>query len=122
MTNASLLRRWAEWLGCNGHRQARGALRRVQRDGSVHWCALGGLEEMSGTDVDVLFCRTLESACLTHVVRLNDEIGWTFVEIARWLECMAEGILQPAEALGIEDPGQLERLKGRQGLQLEACG
>ena len=88
----------------------------------VDWCALGGLEELDDAGPDALFSDELDRHCLAHVVRLNDELGWTFSEIARWLEWVAEGDLPLYEALAIEDPADLERREREQSLLLEACG
>ncbi len=105
--NPLLLRRWAVWLRGNPRRQARGRLRARLPDGSIAWCALGGLEEADPEGVPILFCAALERRFLRHVVALNER--WTFGEIAEWLTLLADGVLSPAEALRVHDPAQLLR-------------
>ena len=100
------LHRWATWLRRNAARQVRGALRRVRPDGTVLVCAIGALDEVAFTGA-VLFSKTKESRFMTKVVLLNDCLGWTFDEIATWLELIADGSLGLDEALQIGDPSRL---------------
>ncbi len=68
-------------------------------------CALGALEEM-GLERDWFFSPHLEPQFLRHIVRLNDELGWTFPEIAGWLEQLADGTLTTEEALAVTSPDE----------------
>ena len=82
----------------------------MQADGTVHWCALGGLEEVRHTGSTFLFSTLLESECMTQVVRMNDTDGWTFPQIARWLDLIADGALSLEEALRVRTPQEEEVL------------
>ena len=102
-----VIHRWAEWLRANSHRQLRGALRRVGPGGVVFRCAIGALDEVPGSDVSFLFSPQDDERLLRHVVRMNDDMGWTFSEIAGWLELVAEGTLPLDDALRVRSPGDL---------------
>jgi hypothetical protein len=101
--NARELRRWARWLRANPRRQLRGALRHRDPDGTVRVCAIGALEELSPCG-RFLFWPRLEHLYLRRVVLLNDTLGWTFPQIAAWLEQIAAGLLGPEEALAVASP------------------
>ncbi len=100
------LHRWANWLRRNEARQIRGALCGLAPDGSVLVCAIGALEELSNTR-PVLFSMTRERRFLRRVVLLNDRLGWTFPQIATWLDRIADGRLSLDEALQIRCPSRL---------------
>lgn len=97
---AADIRRWAAWLRASAARQARGSLRRVRSDGTVRVCALGALEELAGIR-PVLFGARVEARFLRRVVHLNDEAGWSFDQIATWLELIARGALSLDDALRV---------------------
>ena len=101
------LRRWASWLRTNPDRQARGTFRRRAPDGSLLVCAIGALEEIAGPDVTFLFSPTNEGKFMRHVVLMNDSLGWDFVEIADWLDFVADGRLGLRDALAVRQPGDL---------------
>lgn len=107
MINQVDLRRWATWLRANAHRQVRGRLRQVMPDGALHWCAIGGLEELRETGSKTLFSRRLEAECIEHVVWLNDRRGWTFPQIADWIDRIADGVLELHEALMVQAASDL---------------
>ncbi len=102
-----VIRRWAEWLRANPHRQLRGALRRIGPDGTLLRCAVGALDEVPGSDVPFLFSPRDDERILTHVVLMNDDMGWTFAEIAGWLELIAGDALAVDDALQVHSPGDL---------------
>jgi hypothetical protein len=102
-----VINRWAEWLRANPHRQLRGALRRIGSDGTVLRCAIGALDEVPGSDVPFLFSPQDDERILRHVVLMNDDMGWTFSEIAGWLELLAGGALALDEALQVRSPRDL---------------
>jgi len=103
------LRQWATWLRLNAPRQARGALRRRQPDGTMHVCAIGALEEIGAAEAPILFCP-LNKATFTRKVRvMNDSLGWTFPQIADWLDSIADGTLSLGRALGVRVPADLPR-------------
>ncbi len=103
------LRRWAAWLRTSTSRQVRGTLQRRRPDGTVSVCALGALGELPHTR-SVLFSRATEARFMRHVVLLNDCLGWTFDEIATWLELIADEQLSLHEALRVRDPITLAAL------------
>ena len=72
-------------------------------------CALGALDELPNTRW-VLFSEATEARFMRHVVLLNDCQGWTFGEIATWLELIADGHLGLREALRVRDPINLAAL------------
>jgi hypothetical protein len=76
-------------------------------DGTLHVCAIGALEEVAGSDVAVLFSPANEGRFIQHVVLMNDSLGWTFAEIADWLELIADGQLGLRDALAVRQPGDL---------------
>jgi hypothetical protein len=82
-------------------------MRRVRSDGTLLLCAIGGLEEVPGSDVPHLFSPEHEELFLRHVVWMNDCRGWTFPQIARWLDLIADGTLTPAEALRVQGHADL---------------
>jgi len=102
-----VIRGWAEWLRANSHRQLRGALRRIGPDGTVLRCAIGALDEVPGSDVAFLFSPQDDERILRYVVLMNDDMGWTFSEIAGWLELIAEGGLSLDDALQVRSPRDL---------------
>jgi hypothetical protein len=102
-----IIRSWAKWLRANSHRQLRGALRRIGRDGMVRRCAIGALDEVPGADVPFLFSPQDDERVLRYVVQMNDDMGWTFTEIAGWLELIAEGTLSLDDALEVRSPRDL---------------
>jgi hypothetical protein len=85
----------------------RGALRRFGPDGTLLRCAIGALDEVPGSDVSYLFSPQGDEHLLKHIVRMNDDMGWTFTEIAGWLDLIAEGALSPQDALLIHSPADL---------------
>ena len=101
------LRRWARWLRTNPDRQARGTFRKRASDGSLQVCAIGALEEIAGADVAFLFSPTNEGKFIQHVVLMNDSLGWSFAEIADWLDLIADGQLGLQDALAIRQPTDL---------------
>lgn len=103
------LRQWATWLRLNAPRQAREALRRRQRDGTLHVCAIGALEEIGAGKAIFLFSLLNEAKFMRQVVLLNDSLGWTFPEIADWLDSIADGALSLGRALGVRVPADLPR-------------
>jgi hypothetical protein len=105
--NVEVIRRWADWLRANSHRQLRGALRRVGPDGTLLRCAIGALDEVPGSDVAFLFSPQDDERVLRHVVLMNDDMCWTFSEIAGWLELIADGELSLDEALQVRSPRDL---------------
>ena len=102
--NVEVIRRWADWLRANSHRQLRGALRRVGPDGTLRRCAIGALDEVPGSDVAFLFSPQDDERVLRHVVLMNDDMCWTFSEIAGWLELIADGELSLDDALQVRSP------------------
>jgi len=101
------LRRWASWLRTNPDRQARGTFRKRAPDGSLQVCAIGALEEIAGTDMAFLFSPTNEGKFMQQVVLMNDSLGWSFVEIADWLDLIADGRLGLRDALAVRQPTDL---------------
>lgn len=95
------LRQWATWLRLNAPRQARGAFRRRQRDGTMHVCAIGALEEIGAGEAPILFCPLNEATFIRKVRVMNDSHGWTFPQIADWLDGIADGTISLGSALGI---------------------
>jgi hypothetical protein len=91
----------------NPDRQVRGTFRKRAPDGALHVCAIGALEEIAGADVTFLFSPTNEGNFIQHVVLMNDSLGWSFVEIADWLDCIADGDLGLRDALAVRQPGDL---------------
>ena len=112
MPNTTYLQRWASWLRANAHRQTRGAFRRRLGDGTVLVCAIGALEEVPPTGRH-LFSMTCEQVYLKHVVSMNDTFGWSFPEIAAWLDRVAAGDVPLREALAIRHVEQLRRFEDR---------
>ena len=102
-----VIRRWARWLRTNPHRQVRGTFRKRAANGSRQVCAIGALEEIPGADVAFLFSPTNEGKFIQHVVLMNDSLGWTFVEIADWLDRIADGHLGLRDALEVRQPWDL---------------
>ena len=107
------LRRWASWLRTNPDRQARGTFRKRASDGSLQVCAIGALEEIAGADVAFLFSPTNEGKFIQHVVLMNDSLGWGFVEIADWLDLVADGQLSLRAALAVRQPDDLPGVSDR---------
>jgi len=101
------LRCWARWLRANADRQTRGTFRKRAPDGSLQVCAIGALEEVAGADVTFLFSPTNEGKFIQHVVQMNDSLGWSFAEIADWLDLVADGELGLRAALAIHQPADL---------------
>ncbi len=101
------LRLWATWLRFNAHCQIRGAFRRCQPDGTVHVCAIGALEQIADADVTFLFSPLNEGRFMRQVVLMNDVRGWTFPQIADWLDLIADGALSLREALEVRDYADL---------------
>ncbi len=95
------LRLWAAWLRLNAHCQVRGTFRRRQPDGTLRVCAIGALEQIADADVTFLFSPLNEGKFMRHVVLMNDVLGWTFPQIADWLDLVADGALGLREALKI---------------------
>ena len=114
------LRRWASWLRTNPDRQARGTFRKRAPDGSLQVCAIGALEEIAGADVTFLFSPTNEGKFIQHVVLMNDSLGWSFVEIADWLDRVADGRLGLRAALAIRQPSDLSAPYGPPGTSCSA--
>jgi hypothetical protein len=102
-----VIRRWVGWLRANPHRQLRGALRRIAPDGTILRCAIGALDEVPGADAPFLFSPHDDERVLRHIVLMNDDMGWTFSEIAGWLELIADGTLSLDEALVVRSPRDL---------------
>ena len=111
-TREQVIRRWAQWLRANPHRQLRGALRRVARDGTILRCAIGALDEVPGADAPFLFSVQDDERVLRHIVLMNDDMGWTFSEIAGWLELIADGVLSLDDALQVHSPRDLPSRRG----------
>ena len=109
------LRRWARWLRTNPDRQVRGTFRKRAPDGSMLVCAIGALEEIAGTDVTFLFSPTNEGKFMQHVVLMNDSLGWSFGEIADWIDLVADGQLGLRAALAIRQPTDLSAPYGPPG-------
>ncbi len=109
------LRRWARWLRTNPDRQVRGTFRKRAPDGSMLVCAIGALEEIAGTDVTFLFSPTNEGKFMQHVVLMNDSLGWSFGEIADWIDLVADGQLGLRAALAIRQPSDLSAPYGPPG-------
>lgn len=101
------LRRWARWLRTNPHRQTRGTFRKRAADGSRQVCAIGALEEIAGADMAYLFSPTNEGKFMQHVVLMNDSLGWSFGEIADWIDLVADGQLAMRDALAVRKPRDL---------------
>lgn len=109
------LRRWATWLRTNPHRQVRGTFRRRTADGEMQVCAIGALEEIAGSDVTFLFSPASEGKFMQHVVLMNDTLGWSFNEIAAWLDHVADGTLSLRQALAVRTPADLPAVCERTG-------
>jgi hypothetical protein len=75
--------------------------------GTVLRCAIGALDEVPGSDVSFLFSPEDDERILRHVVLMNDDMGWTFSEIAGWLELVADGVLAPDDAVQVRSPRDL---------------
>ena len=101
------LRQWATWLRLNEPRQARGVLRRRQRDGTLHVCAIGALEEIGAAEATFLFSPVNEPKFMRQILLMNDSLGWTFPQIADWLDSIADGTLSLGRALEVRVPGDL---------------
>jgi hypothetical protein len=71
------------------------------------YCAIGALDEIPGADVPFLFSPQDDERLLRHVVQMNDDMGWTFSEIAGWLELIAGGDLSVDDALLVRSPRDL---------------
>ncbi len=95
------LRLWATWLRLNAHCQIRGTFRRRQPDGTLRVCAIGALEQIADADVTFLFSPLNEGRFMRQVVLMNDVRGWTFPQIADWLDLVADGDLSLREALAV---------------------
>ncbi len=95
------LRLWAAWLRLNAQCQIRGTFRRRQPDGTLRVCAIGALEQIADADVTFLFSPLNEGKFMRRVVLMNDVLGWTFPQIADWLDLIADGALGLREALEI---------------------
>ena len=102
-----VLRRWASWLRMHPDRQVRGTFRKCTPDGILHVCAIGALEEIAGANVAFLFSPANEGKFIQHVVQMNDSLGWSFAEIADWIDCIADGDLSLREALAVRKPADL---------------
>ena len=101
------LRKWARWLRANPRSQVRGTFRKRTPSGSLEVCAIGALEETADSNVTFLFSLTNEGKFMQHVVLMNDSLGWTFTEIADWLDLVADGDLSLREALAVRRPADL---------------
>ena len=101
------LRLWARWLRTNPQRQVRGTFRKRAPDGSLLVCAIGALEEIAGADETFLFSPANEGKFIQLVVLMNDSLGWNFVEIADWLDHIADGRLGLRDALAVRHPTDL---------------
>ena len=101
------LRQWATWLRLNAPRQVRGAFRRRQRNGTTHVCPLGALEEIGAAQATVLFCPLNEAEFMRRIRLMNDSLGWTFPQIADWLDGIAGGTLSLRRALRVRLPADL---------------
>ena len=100
----------------NPDRQVRGTFRKRTPDGWLQFCAIGALEEIAEADVTFLFSPTNEGRFMQHVVLMNDTLGWTFGEIADWLELVADGALSLREALVVRHPEDLPVLQSQAGV------
>ena len=97
------LRLWAAWLRLNAHCQIRGIFRRRQPDGTLRVCVIGALEQIADADVTFLFSPLNEGRFMRQIVLMNDVRGWTFPQIADWLDLVADGALSLREALAVRD-------------------
>jgi len=105
----TVLRLWAEWLRLNAQCQIRGTFRRRQPDGTFHVCAIGALEQIASADVTFLFSPLNEGKYMRQIVLMNDVRGWTFPQIADWLDLVADGALSLREALAVRDHADLRQ-------------
>ena len=103
------LRQWATWLRLNSPRQTRGVLRRRQPDGTMHVCAIGALEEIGAAEASFLFSPVNEPKFMRQILLLNDSLGWTFPQIADWLDSIAGGTLSLGRALEVRVPADIPR-------------
>ena len=103
----TVLRLWAQWLRFNAQCQIHGTFRRRQADGTYHVCAIGALEEIADSDVTFLFSPLNEGKYMRQIVLMNDVRGWTFPQIADWLDLVADGVLSLREALAVRDHAAL---------------
>ena len=101
------LQQWAAWLRLNESRQVRGAFRRRQRDGAVHVCVIGALEEIAAAEATFLFSPMNEPKFMRQVLLRNDSLGWTFPQIADWLDGIADGTISLGRALEVRIPADL---------------
>ncbi len=101
------LRLWAAWLRLNPQCQIRGTFRQRQPDGTLRVCVIGALEQIADADVTFLFSPLNEGKFMRQVVLMNDVFGWTFPQIADWLDLIADGALSLREALEIRDYADL---------------
>jgi len=105
--NVAALRRWSSWLRDHGDRQHRHALRAVVA-GELRVCAVGAVD-LCEPATRHLFAVHDDARFLRHVVHLNDHMGWSFDEVADWLDLIVEGLVTPDEALSIRTRGALRR-------------
>ena len=103
----TVLRLWAAWLRLNAQSQIRGTFQRRDPDGTLLVCAIGALEQIADADVTFLFSPLNEGRYMRQIVLMNDLRGWTFPQIADWLDLVADGALSLREALEVRDHADL---------------
>ncbi len=105
--NPGIIRTWAAALRANAPRQVRDALRRARPGKPPLVCAIGLLDEVPGSETPVLLSSRLEARFMRRVRMMNDWLGWTFPQIADWLDLIADGAMSPREALRVRHPDEL---------------
>lgn len=79
--NKKIKRKWCAGLRGGAWVQIK---KRLSYEGTNYRCALGVLQEIC-PNAD-LYGGVLRGSDYNHVVRLNDEAGWSFNHIADWIE------------------------------------
>lgn len=109
MTKAEIKQKWLEELRSGKHQQGVGTLKSIEADGSFAYCCLGILEEkVLGNEIppitrsnynendwfpegdskvyDKFREKVLNTFLVNECTGMNDEFGYSFQEIADWLE------------------------------------
>ena len=112
MKKTEIKTKWLHELRYGGHKQVQGTLKGIKSDGTIGYCCLGVLEEkVLGNQVDAVKIVTLDEV-IHHIIgyagptitynrlkediignlELTDELmdmndtGWSFVQIANYIE------------------------------------
>ena len=75
----------------------------------MHVCAIGALEEIGAAEASFLFSPVNEPKFMRQILLLNDSLGWTFPQIADWLDSIAGGTLSLGRALEVRVPADIPR-------------